>query len=79
MKLIEKNSGPNSKDSIVNRVGDYNIDDRAKFRANSQVKFSKSKNTVRLDFLTKSKSLAKPRFKSGFQTPRAGLTIIELR
>lgn len=79
MKLIGKNSRPNSKDSIVNGVGNYNSINRANFRANSPVKFSKSKNTVRLDFLTKSKLLAKPRSKSGFQTLRAGLTIVKLR
>ncbi len=66
-----------SKDSTVNRVSSNNGKKANKTRF--EIRSIKSKNIVKLDFLTKFKLLIEPSAGLGFNTPTARLIFAKLR
>lgn len=79
VKPLVKNLGPISENNIIDGVSGGSKITGAKLWVNFQAKWSKSKNTITPNFLTKSKLLTKPSSEPGFLTLRARSAFAKLR
>lgn len=79
VKPLVKNSGSISENNTIDGVSNSSKITGAKLWVNFQAKLSKSKNTVRPNFLAKSRLLTEPGSEPDVLTFRARLAFAKLR